>query len=167
MPQMTDPRELFVHELRDVFYVEKTLTKTLPKLAKEASDEELRDAFEAHLGETEEHVRNLEAVFDSIGEKASAEPCPGIDGIKAEHDEFMEEEDPSDEICDMFLTGAAARTESYEIAAYTGLLTMAKALGERDAASLLDENLKQEKEALGTVEKISRRLSKAADRATA
>ena len=157
---MRDPRELFMHELKDIYYVEKSLTKTLPRLASETKDRELEAGFKSHLRQTEGHVKNLEKVFKQLGEPAQAEPCPGFDGIKREHDRFLEER-PTQDVLDVFLTGAASRTEHYEIAAYTGLVTMAKALGEREVADLLDRNLKQEKEALRTVEKIGRRLSKA------
>jgi ferritin-like metal-binding protein YciE len=158
---MTDPRELFLHELGDVLYAEQLLVKVLPTLAGEASDDELRTGFEEHLEETRQHVKNLEQVFASLGEKPKAEKCPGIEGIKAEHDEFMKQEKPSPEICDLFLTGAGARAEHYEIAAYTGLVTSAKALGEREAATLLEENLQQEKEALKKMEAAAKRLVKA------
>jgi len=157
---MDDPRELFLHELGDVLYVEKTLVKVLPKLASEATDEELRAGFESHLEETEQHVTNIEQVFESIGEKPKAEKCPGMDGIKAEHDEFMKEEKPSAEIADLFLTGAGVRTEHYEIAAYSGLITMAQSMGEQDAVVLLQENLRQEQAALAKLEKAATRLSR-------
>jgi ferritin-like metal-binding protein YciE len=156
---VNDPRELFMHELGDVLYAERTLVKALPKLAQEATDSTLRDAFQKHLGETEQHVTNIEKAFEMVGESAKAEKCPGIDGIKKEHDEFVSKEDPSTDVLDMFLTGAAARTEHYEIAAYTGLITMAKALGENDVAKLLDENLTQEKAALEKVATISKTLA--------
>jgi len=156
---VNDPRELFMHELGDILYAERTLVKVLPKLAQEATDSTLRDAFEKHLGETEQHVTNIEKAFEMVGESAKAEKCPGIDGIKKEHDEFVSKEDPSTDVLDMFLTGAAARTEHYEIAAYTGLITTAKALGENDVAKLLDENLTQEKAALEKVTTISKTLA--------
>jgi ferritin-like metal-binding protein YciE len=98
-------------------------------------------------------------VFETIGEKANAEKCPGIEGLKTEHDEFVANEEPTPEVLDMFLTGAATRTEHYEIAAYTGLITMACALGESEAANLLGENLKQEEAALKTVTDISEKLA--------
>lgn len=160
MTEMTTPRELFVHELGDILYAEKVLTKALPTLAKEATDSELRSGFEEHLEETKQHVRNVEKVFEAIGEKAKAEKCPGIDGIKAEHDEFISEEEPTPAVRDMFLTGAGARTEHYEIAAYSGLVTMASALGETECATLLKENLSQEKEALKKLETVSERLAR-------
>ena len=157
--KMSNPRELFLHELGDVLYAERTLVKTLPKLQEEASDEELALGFEEHLEETRQHVKNLESAFEKLGETPKAEKCPGIDGIKKEHDEFVTSEEPSTDVLDMFLTGAAARTEHYEMAAYTGLITTAKALGETDVANLLGENLKQEKAALETVTTISEKLA--------
>ena len=160
MPQVTKPEQLFKHELQDMYYAEKTLATTLPKLAQEASDPELTRAFTAHQKETEKHVSNLEKVFKQIGQSAQAHPCPGIEGIKKEHDDFMKENSPSAEMRDAFLTGAAARAEHYEIAGYTGLINQARALGEREAVVLLQENLKQEKEALKKVETISKRLLK-------
>jgi ferritin-like metal-binding protein YciE len=157
---MTDPRELFLHELGDLLYAENALVKTLPKLAREATDADLQKGFEAHLEETKLHVDKLKQVFELVGEKAKAEKCPAIDGITKEHDEFMSEEKPSPVITDMFLTGAGARTEHYEIAAYTGLITMAQALGEKNAVPLLQENLKQEEAALGKLEQAAKRLSR-------
>jgi ferritin-like metal-binding protein YciE len=158
--KMDDPRELFLHELGDLLYAEKTLIKTLPKLAREATDADLQEGFEEHLEETRRHAANLEQVFETIGEKAKAEQCPGIDGITKEHDEFMSEENPSPEVRDIFLTGAGARAEHYEIAAYTGLITMAKALGETAAVPLLQENLEQERAALAKLEQAAARLSR-------
>lgn len=160
MKQMTSPRELFVHELQDVYYAEKTLTKVLPTLAGEASDRELTRAFESHLKETQRQITNLERVFKNLGEKAEGQPCPGIDGIREEHDEFMREHEPTELLSDVFLTGAASRTEHYEIAAYTSLIEKARALGERDSVKLLQANLKQEKDALKKVETIVKRILK-------
>ncbi len=157
--KMSDPRDLFLHELGDVLYAEKTLVKALPKLQEEASDEELVSGFADHLEETRQHVKNLEQAFEALGEPAKAEKCPGIEGIKKEHDEFVANESPTAEVLDAFLTGAGARTEHYEIAAYEGLVTMATAMGEDDVASLLKENLEQEKAALAKMQTIGKRLA--------
>ena len=157
--KMSDPRELLLHELGDVLYAEQTLVKTLPKLQEEAADEELAQGFGEHLEETRQHVKNLERAFEALGEPAKAEKCPGIEGIKKEHDEFVSNESPSQEILDAFLTGAGARTEHYEIAAYEGLVTMAEATGEDEVARLLNENLAQEKKALRKMQTISKRLA--------
>jgi ferritin-like metal-binding protein YciE len=162
MSEMTKPRQLFLHELGDALYAEHVLVKALPELAREAGDRELREGFELHLTETKQHVKNIEQAFSMLGVNAKAEKCPGIEGIKVEHDEFMSKEQPSPAIRDMFLTGAGARTEHYEIAAYTGLVTAAKALGESECAALLGANLREEKAALRKLETISKRLAKGA-----
>jgi ferritin-like metal-binding protein YciE len=159
---MTTPKELFVHELQDVYYAEKQLTRVLPQLASEANDRELTRAFESHLKETQKQIVNLEKVFKNFNRLAQGEACPGIDGIKREHDKFRQEHQTTPALTDVFLTGAASRTEHYEIAAYTGLIEQARALGERESVKLLQENLKQEKEALKKVETIGKRITKAA-----
>ena len=162
MTHMTTPKELFVHELQDVYYAEKQLTRVLPQLASEANDRELTRAFESHLKETQKQIVNLEKVFKNIKRPAQGESCPGIDGIKREHDKFRQEHQTTAVLTDVFLTGAASRAEHYEIAAYTSLIEKARALGERDSVKLLQENLKQEKEALKKVETIGKRITKAA-----
>ena len=81
MTKMTDPRQLFLHELGDILYAEKLLVKTLPKLAKESTDDELRAGFEKHLEETTQHVENVERAFEALGQKAKAQKRPGIEGI--------------------------------------------------------------------------------------
>jgi len=158
---MSDPRDLFLHELGDVLYAERTLVKALPTLQEEASDDELRMGFEEHLEETRQHVKNVEQAFEKLGEKPTAEKCPGIDGIKKEHDEFVAKESPSQDVLDSFLTGAGSRTEHYEIAAYEGLVTMAEAMGETDVAELLKKNLEQEQKALEKLQTIGKRLAQA------
>jgi ferritin-like metal-binding protein YciE len=162
MAQMTTPQQLFEHELQDIYYAERVIVQMLPTLAREATSSKLSRAFEQHLKETRGQIDNLEQVFSEIGKRAQGEQCPGIEGIKREHDVFMREETPASQIRDMFLTGAAARTEHYEIAAYTGLVAKARALGETEAAKLLNENLKQEKDALKKVETIEKDLLKSA-----
>jgi ferritin-like metal-binding protein YciE len=158
MPEITTPRDLFVHELGDILYVERKLTEeTLPKLIDEVADEEFRSGLESHLEETRGHVANVERVFELLGEEPRAEKCIGFEGLKQEHDQLVEESSSS--LIDIVDVGAAARTENYEIAAYEGLRRMAKAMGEEEAVGLLDENLKQEKETLREVEKIATRLS--------
>jgi len=165
--EMSDPRELFLHELGDVLYAEQTLVKALPKLKQEATDKELATGFGDHLKETVQHVENLKLAFKELGEPAKAEKCPGIEGIKKEHDEFVANESPSPKVLDAFLTGAGARTEHYEIAAYEGLITMADAMGEKKVAALLNKNLEQEKTALTKMKTIGKRLAKDSAKASA
>jgi ferritin-like metal-binding protein YciE len=166
MSEITSPRELFLHELGDILYVERQLAdETLPKLISEVKDEEFRAGLEEHLAQTRGHVKNVEQVFELLGEEVSAEKCLGFEGLKAEHDKMLEE--TSAELIDSVDLGAAARTESYEIAAYEGLRRMAKALGEEQAVELLDTNLKEEKDALRLVEKIATRVSNESAKAAA
>jgi ferritin-like metal-binding protein YciE len=160
MAEMTDPRALFMHELGDILYAERVLVKALPLLEQEATDEELAESFREHHAETEQHVANIERAFEELGKKAKAEKCPGIEGIKQEHDDFVKEQSPSAEVLDAFLTGAGARTEHYEIAAYEGLIASAEAMGEDKVAKLLSDNLGQEKEALQKMKKIGKRLAR-------
>ncbi len=162
MPAVKTPQQLFEHELQDIYYAEKTLTTVLPKLADEAGDRELSRAFTSHLEQTKKHVKNVEKVFEHIGKSPQATPCAGIEGIKKEHDDFVKDNETNEKQLDSFLTGAAARAEHYEIAAYTGLVSQARALKQREAVELLQENLRQEKEALKKVETISKRLLKEA-----
>ena len=158
MSEIATPRDLFLHELGDILYVERALVdEALPQLIDEVRDEELRQALESHLEETRTHVKNVEKVFEVFGETPTVEPCIGFEGLKKEHAKLVSES--SSDLIDMVDLGAAARTENYEIAAYEGLRRMAKALGEDDAVELLDANLAQEKEALRLVEKISTRVS--------
>ena len=159
MAEIATPRELFLHELGDILYVERKLSdEVLPKLIGEVQDDDLRKGLERHLEETRQHVTNVEQVFDTLGEEPQAEKCIGFEGLKKEHDQLVEE--AGADLVDLVDTGAAARTEHYEIAAYEGLIPMARALEEREAVDLLEENLKQEKEALREVESIAKRLSK-------
>jgi ferritin-like metal-binding protein YciE len=161
MPELTSARDLFLHELGDILYVERKLAdEVLPKLIGEVSDEEFTAGLESHLKETREHVANVEKVFEIFGEEPHEEECVGFEGLKKEHDQLVEESSRS--LIDLVDVGAAARTENYEIAAYEGLRRMAKGLGEDEAVELLDTNLKQEKDALREVEKVATRLSKEA-----
>jgi ferritin-like metal-binding protein YciE len=158
MSEIATPRDLFVHELGDILYVEKSLVEeALPMLIEEVTDEELRSGLEQHLEETRGHVTRLEKVFEAIGEEPHAEECVGFEGLKQEHSELSEK--ASSSLIDLVDLGAAARTENYEIAAYEGLRRMAKGLGEDKAVELLDQSLAEEKEALRLVEKIATRVS--------
>jgi ferritin-like metal-binding protein YciE len=92
---LTEPQDLFVHELGDLLYAERTLQRVLPTLAREAEDQALRLGIQMHERETREQVRRLERVLELLGETAQAEKCPGIDGIIEEHDELVRKEQPT------------------------------------------------------------------------
>jgi ferritin-like metal-binding protein YciE len=164
--ELTTPRDLFLHELGDIMYVEQKLSaEVLPKLISEVTDDEFREALEQHLDQTKQHLRNVEKVFEELGESPHAEQCIGFEGLKSEHDKLLSE--ASTDLVDSIDLGAAARTECYEIAAYEGLRRMAKAMGEDKAVDLLDKNLSEEKDALQLVEKIATRVSKESAKALA
>ncbi len=154
-------RELFVHELSDAMSAEQQILKMLPELQKEALNAELKQALKEHEQETKGHVRNLEAVFKQIGEKPEETTCFGVKGLADEH-KALHEEDPSPEMLEMANVSGAEKTEHYEMVMYTGLIQMAKDLGERDAAQLLQENLDQEKAMAKRVEAFLKELSKEA-----
>ena len=139
---MTELRETFIEELKDIYDAEKQLTKALPKMAKAAQDEQLREAFESHLQETEEHVRRLEQVFEIFGTPAKPKKCKGMQGLIEEGEEVIEEEQG-----DAGLICAAQKVEHYEIAAYGSLKAWAKLLEENEAVDLLEETLDEESQA--------------------
>jgi ferritin-like metal-binding protein YciE len=139
-------QDAFLDELRDTYDAEKQLVKALPKLAKAATSEELRDAFESHLEETRGQVSRLEQVFSAIGEKPRGKHCDGIAGIIEEGKTIMEE-DFDESTMDACLIAAGQRAEHYEMAAYGTLVAWAKSLGHGDAADLLEQTLEEEKAA--------------------
>ena len=138
--------DAFLDELRDSYDAEKQLTKALPKLAKAASNPKLRQAFEAHLEETQGHVQRLEQVFESLDEKVRGKHCDGIAGIIEEGKSIMEEEF-DDSAMDACLIAAGQRAEHYEMAAYGTLVAWAQAMGHTEAAGLLQQTLDEEKAA--------------------
>lgn len=156
---MNSPRDLFEHELLDLYDAEHRLLEVLPSLAQEAGDDKLRQGFEKHAEQTREHVQRLEECCQSLGIKPKREPCAGMIGLLKEHDQFVKEK-PSPDVLTLFLIGAAQKTEHYEIVAYKGLIDMAKAMGEKDAATLLGQNLKDEETMASELEKLERTSGK-------
>jgi ferritin-like metal-binding protein YciE len=136
--------DAFIDELRDTYDAERQLTKALPRLAKAATNPELRTAFETHLQETQEQIARLEQVFESLGEKVRGKHCDGIAGIIEEGKSIMEE-DFEDATMDACLIAAGQRAEHYEMAAYGTLVAWAEAMGHTEAASLLQQTLDEEK----------------------
>ncbi|AZO75787.1 MAG: DUF892 family protein [Mesorhizobium sp.] len=134
---------LFVDGLKDIYYAEKKILKTLPKLAKAAQSEEVSAAFEKHRMETEGQVDRLEQVFELLGKAARGKTCPAIDGILEEGSEILEEYEDQPAL-DAGLVGAAQAVEHYEIARYGTLIAWAEQLGLTDAVPLLRETLKEE-----------------------
>ena len=151
--RMQTLQDLFEHEIADLFSAEQQLTEALPKLARAASNDELRKAFEHHLEETRDHVRRLEEIRGQIG-SSMTETCKGMKGLIAEGEEIVSVQGDS-AVKDAALIGAAQRVEHYEIAAYGTARTLADHLDLGDARDLLDQTLDEESNADKLLTKIS------------
>ena len=136
--------DLFVHQLKDVYYAEKRIVKSLPKMIDKATSPELKQGFQKHLNETENHVRRVEQVFEMHGVKPDAVTCPAIDGILDEADDVAGDVADKD-VLDAALAAAAQAVEHYEITRYGTLVAWAKELGRNDCASVLQQTLDEEK----------------------
>jgi len=147
--------ELFIDELKDIYWAEQHLTKALPKMAKAATTDELRTAIQNHLAETETHVTRLEQVFESIGEKASAKKCEAMAGLIKEGDEIVAETEKGSITRDAGIISAAQKVEHYEIASYGTLKTLASVLGYNEASELLNATLQEEKKADETLTQVA------------
>ena len=145
MASMTTLHDLFVHELKDVYSAEKQLVKALPKMAKAASSEKLREGIEEHLEQTEEQVERLEKIFESLDSSTRGVKCAAMEGLIKEGSEIMGE-DAEPAVKDAALIAAAQKVEHYEIAAYGTLVTFANMLGQDEAQKLLQTTLDEEKE---------------------
>jgi ferritin-like metal-binding protein YciE len=145
---------LFLDTLKDLYYAEKQIYKSLPKMAKAAQSDQLRAAFEKHHDETEGHIERLEQVFELLGKPARGKKCDAIEGILDEGKEIMEEYEDAPAL-DAGLLAAAQAVEHYEISRYGTLKTWAGKLGLKDAVKLLDETLAEEKKTDDTLTRIA------------
>jgi ferritin-like metal-binding protein YciE len=146
--------ELFEHELKDMYSGETALLNALEQMAVESSDREIKRAFTQHRKETQGQIKRIEKVFKSMGQKAEAETCPGIEGLIKEKKAFMREK-PSEELLEFYNIGAAQKAERYEITAYENLIDMAEKLGMTDAVELLEQNLQEEEATLNKLKAIA------------
>jgi ferritin-like metal-binding protein YciE len=146
-------RDLFIDELKDIYYAEKSLTKALPKMIKNATAEQLVESLTEHLEVTKGQVLRLEEIFALIDEKAVAKKCEAMVGLLKEAEEIMDETEDGI-IRDAGIISAGQKIEHYEIATYTTLQMFAKTLGEDEAASLLMETLEEEEEASDKLSEI-------------
>lgn len=144
-------RDVLMDELKDLYSAEKQLIKSLPKMAKGAEDEELKTSILQHLEETKGQAVRIEQAFEALGEKAKAKHCKGMEGVIEEGKEALEE-DEEGAAADVMICGASLRVEHYEIAGYTAAIAIARALGEDEAADLLEQNLQEEQ---ATAEKLT------------
>ena len=154
MKEENNLQELLVEEMRDIYHAEGQLLKALPKMAKAAQSERLKEAFERHLEETEQHVERLERAFESLGEPVKGKKCQAMEGLIAEGKEVMEEHSESP-MLDAALICAAQKVEHYEIAGYGTLCTWADLLGLDEVSDLLKETLDEEKTTDETLTEIA------------
>ena len=157
MAQISDPRKLFTYKLGTVLSGEKKILSMLKKLEKRAQREELRQQFRHHREETEGQIRNIEQAFNAIGEKATGRTNPTVLGLAEQAETLYEKTD--DEVLDAVLLGGAAETEHLEIALYEDLITQARAMGEEQVVSLLEQNLEQEQHTLEEVKRASEQIA--------
>lgn len=141
-----DLHELFLSEIADVHNAEKQLTRALPKMAKNANSDELREAFESHLQETEEHVVRLEKALKTLGEPLKRKTCAAMKGLIEEANELIEEEKDSSAL-DAALIAAGQKVEHYEIASYGTLRAWAEQMGHEECVELFEETLNEERAA--------------------
>jgi ferritin-like metal-binding protein YciE len=146
MSGMESLEDLLQDELKDIYDAEKQLTKALPKLAKKASNQQLRDAIEQHLQETQGHVERLEQVFEQLGMPARRKKCEGMQHLIDEGNDMIGDAE-EDGTRDAIMIASAQKAEHYEIASYGTLRTWANLLGKNDAASIFEEILEEEKAA--------------------
>ena len=146
--------DLFYDTLKDIYFAERQILKTLPKLAKAAKSEELKTAFLTHRDETEGHVDRIQQVFEIIGKRPQTKTCEAIKGILEEGDEIMEEYAGSGALDAGLLAGGQA-VEHYEISRYGTLKTWAAQLGMKDVAALLDQTLQEEKKTDALLSKLA------------
>jgi len=138
--------DLFLHTLQDIYYAENKIVKSLPSMIDTATDAQLKQGLEAHLGETQGHVKRLEQVFQLLSQKPTSVRCPAIDGIIEEAEEITGEVEDKD-VLDAAIIAAGQAVEHYEITRYGSLIAWAKRLGRADAARILEQTLNEEKAA--------------------
>jgi ferritin-like metal-binding protein YciE len=146
--------DLFLDTLKDIYYAEKQIYKSLPKMAKAAQSDDLRAAFENHETETEGQIGRLEQIFELLGKAARGKKCDAIEGILDEGKEIMEEYEDTPAL-DAGLLAAAQAVEHYEISRYGTLKTWAGQLGMKDAVKLLDQTLAEEKKTDDALSKLA------------
>jgi ferritin-like metal-binding protein YciE len=147
-------KTLYANELRDLYNAENQLVKALPKMAKAASSEELKHAFENHLEQTRTHVERLEEVFEELGEKPKGKTCRAMKGLIDEGSEILKE-DGEESVIDAGIIVAAQKVEHYEIASYGSVRTFAQMLGKNRSAELLQTTLDEESEANELLNKLA------------
>ena len=151
-------QELYVEQLRDLYNAEQQLVKALPKMAKAAQSEGLRQGIAEHLEQTKGHVDRLQQIFSAMDESPKGKKCAGMEGLVEEGEEVIKEHS-SGGVLDAGLIGAAQRVEHYEIAAYGTVRSFAELLGESQAVDLLQQILEEEKETDEKLTELSKEIN--------
>jgi ferritin-like metal-binding protein YciE len=155
-------RDLYLEQLRDLYSAEQQLIKALPKMAKAATTEDLKNGFTEHLEQTRGQAQRLEKIFQALGEKPGGEKCKAMEGLVAEGGEMIES-DFEGEVKDSGLIAAAQRVEHYEMAAYGTARAFAELLGESEAVKLLSETFDEEKETDEKLTQLAEEINSAAN----
>lgn len=155
---METGKDLFIHELKDIYDAENKLVNALESMANKVESPDLKQAFQEHREVTRTHIERLDRVFPLVDRKPSREPCKGINGLIEEFTSFVKEEDPEPAVLNVFASGAALKVEHYEITAYQSLITLADQLGLSDAAQLFEETLREEQQTAQELETMAGKL---------
>jgi ferritin-like metal-binding protein YciE len=150
-------KQLFMHDLGDIYSAEQMILKILPKLMQESNNQQAREAYQLHEQQTQHQIQNLEQCFQMLGGQPPQVQCFAVAGLKQERDSFVQEK-PAQNMLTMFDLGAADKTEHYEIASYKGLIEKALLMGLQNCVNLLQENLQEEQSMSQRVEQIARQL---------
>jgi len=148
-------QQLFMNELKDIYWAEKNLVKSLPKMQKAATSEELANAIAEHVEVTKGHVSRLEQVFEMLGARAAGKKCLAMEGLIAEGQEVVGDTEEDTAVRDAGIIVCSQKIEHYEIAAYGSLRTLANRMGQSEIASLLEQTLEEEKETDQTLTQIA------------
>ena len=154
--------KLLVEELKDLYSAEKQITKALPKLAKNASNNDLKTAFETHLKQTEGQIERLDRAFEILGKSSGGKTCKGMQGLLEEGSETMEQ--TQGEVRDAAMICAAQKVEHYEMAGYGSARTWAQQLGQKEVADLLQQTLDEEGETDHKLTQLAGKINKQAQR---
>lgn len=157
MPMQT-PQDLFVHELSDMFNAEQIIVQMLQEAQGLVKNPQLQEGLRMHAEQSRQHAQRIQQIFQQMGVQPHPVQCHAVEGLYQELKEGQQSR-PSPEVLQGLVVGGAAKTEHYEIAAYTGLIEKARAMGQREAAQLLQQNLQDEQQMLQRVEQISQQLT--------
>lgn len=155
---MQSPKDLFVYQLQDIYDAEQKIAQSLPLMAKEVQNQQVRSAFEQHVQETRQQISNLEQCFQELGVKPEKMACQTLTGLKQEHDNLLKER-PSEDLLAMFNLDNVAKAEHYEIASYKALIEKANLIGQKECTQLLQQNLQQTEAMVRKIETLGRQIS--------